>query len=502
MAEATLVSPIFQDDAMWLKGNLHVHTSRSDGRWEPQEMIAAYARLGHGFLGLSDHDVFGTADGLDPYGMVLLPGNEVSGNGPHLLDVGAKTKVEPHPDRQKVIDQIAAESGFAVLCHPSWMAEWNHYSFETLMRLRGYVGIEIYNGVVMDQPGSHLAIDKWDRLLFAGKTVWGFANDDAHRAEQIGRGWNVVRVTERTPEAVLEALRTGAFYATTGVEVETASCEGPELRVVAPNADAFNVFKTNGARIGWAEGPELRFDVTDVMSPQIRLECYGRGGACAWLQPMRIKGGIYEHLFNRFAELEALERPTLHALRAGGDPEPVGDLSDPLWREAERSANFLRMSDGEPSDVTTEVSAVATKDRVTIAVRCWEPRLDAMRLRSTPENLANLWADDSVELFIDVAGRGDDYIQVLVNAEGNFCVLAPKRGEYLDPGIEARAGRVEGGWSVEVSLPLEVIGASSAPGSRWGFHVCRNRNPVPEALVWSWVGSTNHSPAKFGSLVF
>ena len=502
MSDATLVSAIFQDDAMWLKGNLHVHTSRSDGRWEPAEMIAAYAGLGHGFLGFSDHDVFGKADGRDAHGMVLVPGNEVSGNGPHLLDVGAKTRVEPHPNRQKVIDQIAAESGFAVLCHPSWQEEWNHYSFEALMRLQGYGGIEIFNGVVMDMAGSHLAIDKWDRLLFAGKAVLGFANDDAHRREQIGRGWNVVRVTERTPEAVLEALRTGAFYASTGVEIETISCDGAELTVVAPNADAFNVFKMNGARIASAEGSELHFDAIDVMSRHIRVECYGRGGRAAWLQPMTIKGGTYEKLFNRFAQLEALERPVLHALRAERDPELTGSMDDPLWADAERSANFLRMSDGEPSDVTTRVSAIATKDKVTIAVRCQEPNLDAMRLKSTPENLANLWADDSVELFIDVRGAADDYIQVLVNAVGKFCVLAPKRGEYLDPGIEAKAGRVEDGWSVEVSFPLDVLGASSAPGTRWGFHVCRNRNPVPEALIWSWVGSTNHSPAKFGSLVF
>jgi len=502
MSDATLVSAVFKNDARWLKGNLHAHTSRSDGRFEPQEVIAAYAALGHDFFGFSDHDVFGTADGLDPCGMVLLPGNEVSGNGPHLLDVGARTRVDPHPDRQRVIDAINAAGGFAVLCHPSWMEEWNHYSFEMLMRLQEYAGIEIYNGLVLDQSGCHLATDKWDRLLSAGRTVWGFANDDAHRPEQTGRGWNVVRVTERTPEAVLDALRTGAFYASTGVEIETLACDGPELHLVAPNADRIDVFRLNGIRVATSDGGELHFDATDVMSRYIRVECYGRGGATAWLQPMIIRGGTYGKLFNRFAELEGLENPTLVALHADHAPALTGNLDDPLWRDAEWSGNFLRMTDGEPSEVNTEVAAIASEGLVTIGVRCWEPKLDALRLRTTDDNLSSIWADDSVEIFLDVAGRGDDYVQVLVNAAGKFCVLAPKRGEYLDPGIEARAGRVAGGWSVEVKLPVALLGASTEPGTHWGLHVCRNRNPVDEHLVWSWVGTTNHCPTRFGTLAF
>ena len=502
MSDAALVSAVF-GDGMWLKGNLHAHTTRSDGRPEPQEMLAAYAALGHEFYGFGDHDCHGTGDGLDPCGMVLLSGNEVSGNGPHLLDVGARRKVEPHPDRQIVIDDINATSGFAVLCHPSWMEEWNHYSFEALMRLKHYVGIEIFNGGVLDMSGSHLAVDKWDRLLSAGRTCWGFANDDAHRAETIGRGWNVVRVTERTPEAVLEALRTGAFYASTGVEIESISSEGGEFHLVAPNADRIDVFRMNGVRIGTVDSSELRLDVTDVMSRYIRVECYGRGGATAWLQPIVIQGGTYERLFKRFAELETEEHPTLHALSAEREPKLTGHIDDPLWTDAERSTNFLRMSDGERPHVATEVSAIASADSVTIAVRCEEPDLEALRLNTTQDNRSSIWADDSVEVFLDVGGRGDDYIQVLVNAAGNCCVLAPKRWEYLDPGVVAKAGRVEDGWSVEVRFPLDVLGGSTSPGTRWGLHVCRNRYPEPaEALVWSWVGSTNHQPTRFGSLVF
>ena len=92
-----------------------------------------------------------------------------------------------------------------------------------------------------DMPYQVVLID-YDEALFA---PMGF---EAAMLAEVGARWETHQL--RTPEAVLDALRTGAFYASTGVEVETVSCSGTELTVVAPNADAFNVFKMNGARIG------------------------------------------------------------------------------------------------------------------------------------------------------------------------------------------------------------------------------------------------------------
>ena len=215
MPKVRLDSPILKvgSGAKWLKGNLHVHTTRSDGKSEPQDVVRAYAKLGHDFLMLSDHDVFAELKGLDPCGMVLLPGNEICGGSSHLLDVGARRRVAPAYDRQVIINDVNRTSGFAVLCHPNWTENFNHYRYEQLLELADYAGIEIFNGVVWDMPGSHLSVDKWDRLLAAGKVVWGYANDDAHRLEQTGRGCNVVRVKSRTPRAILDALRKGCFYA-------------------------------------------------------------------------------------------------------------------------------------------------------------------------------------------------------------------------------------------------------------------------------------------------
>ena len=44
-------------DGRWLMGNLHAHTTASDGRRPHQEVLDDYAGRGYGFLMISDHDI-------------------------------------------------------------------------------------------------------------------------------------------------------------------------------------------------------------------------------------------------------------------------------------------------------------------------------------------------------------------------------------------------------------------------------------------------------------
>ena len=426
MAGLRIDMPYLQDKrALWLKGNLHTHTTRSDGQSSPQEMIRAYAKLGLDFLMLSDHDVFGDVSGLDPCGMVLITGNEISGNGPHLLDVGARTKVAPHQNRQRVIDAIAKKSGFPILCHPNWLEHFNHYPYETLLELEGYAGVEIFNGVVLDLPGSHLAIDKWDRLLAAGKKVWGYAHDDAHCLAHVGRGCNIVRARSRTKAAILDALRNGSFYASSGVEIESITSKGSVLIVRAPKADLISVFAPYGARIFSSKGPELRFDTSNLMAPFVRVECYGRGGATAWTQPIVIWGGSFDAQRKRSEALARKPLPTLKALHSDRAPEFTGKMLDPLWKKAKPSSRFLNIRDGSKPAVKTELRAIATSTHVFLSARCEEPQLDAMRVSVTPENTGAIWSDDSVEFFFDIEGKGRSECQIIVNAAGSFMGTQP-----------------------------------------------------------------------------
>lgn len=85
-------------NAVWLRGNLHTHSTRSDGAHAPQDVIRMYAKAGYDFLMMSDHDIHTTpADyaALKTHGLSMLPGNEITANGVHMLHVDADRLVPP-----------------------------------------------------------------------------------------------------------------------------------------------------------------------------------------------------------------------------------------------------------------------------------------------------------------------------------------------------------------------------------------------------------------------
>lgn len=292
-----LESPYDNAGGRWLRGNLHTHTKRSDGAASPQSMVMVYAARGYDFLALSDHDQEPlAADAVDSCGLILLPAVEISAGCPHVLDIGAKKLPTPAKRLQTLLDEIDASGGLAILCHPNWEEHFNHYPWELLLTLTNYTGIEIFNGLCLDHPGSHLALDKWDRLLGAGRRVLGFANDDAHSPDETARGWNMVQAAARTPEAILDALRRGSLYASSGVTIERIVCEGSSLFVRAPGVQQIALIGRHGRRVQHVHGPELKFDAKDFGGPYLRFECYGAGSATAWSQPIYVRGGRWDEL--------------------------------------------------------------------------------------------------------------------------------------------------------------------------------------------------------------
>jgi hypothetical protein len=273
----------------WLAGNLHAHTTSSDGQREHQAVIDDYAGRGHGFLMISDHDIYTALEDYEQYdaqGMIMVPGNEISANGPHVLHVGATDWVEPHADRQQVIDEVnATGGGFSIFNHPNWQASFNHCPQELMERCEGYVGLEIYNGVISRLQGSPYATNRWDMLLTQGRRVWGFAHDDSHAATgDVGLGWNVVYVTEETAGGVVEALRMGRFYASTGVEIAEIRVEGNRIAIETENAARIVALKAGAVRLGMVDGRGMEVEVPEGVG-YVRFECWGDGEAFAWTQP-------------------------------------------------------------------------------------------------------------------------------------------------------------------------------------------------------------------------
>jgi hypothetical protein len=493
--EASIQSPYYDGPgAVWLRGNLHTHSTRSDGALPPQETIEKYRALWYDFLMLSDHDTLGEPETLNSDGMLLIRGNEISAAGPHLLHVGATKKIEPGEDRQQVIDAVNADGGLAILCHPNWQEHFNHCTYEKLLELKNYAGIEILNGTCMRLPGEARATDKWDRVLATGRMIWGYGNDDMHKEYEQALAWTVVRAKARTADAVVEALKAGSCYVSSGVEIQQIRSTGSVLHVFAPTAQAMAVFGDYGARLHYQLGNEVYFDVAQLRHSYVRVECYGAGGQMAWTQPFVIRGGKAEYL-RQLGE----DKPVLQAARVTAEPKLTGRLDDPAWKKAEGTTRFLDMKNGDPADVATSIQCLLTPDHLVLGVRCSEPQMDKIKTNVTADGDANTWNDDSVEIFVDAGASGVKYLQAMVSAAGfGYSTWMPAGGKGPIPMIATSKGADS--WTMEVAIPLATFG-NVPPKGEWGLHVCRNRKAVRATYFWAWVGSSNHTPTKYGRLI-
>jgi hypothetical protein len=276
----------------WLRGNLHCHSTRSDGARPPQGVIDDYARRGYDFLMLSDHDIFSAPEDYakwDSKGMILICGNEVSASGVHVLHVDADRRVEPHKRRQQVFEEINKTKGFAIVAHPNWTGNFDHCPAEKMLEWTGYLGVEVYNGLVEWHQGSAYGDDKWDMALTEGKRIWGFANDDSHRGvHDIELGWNIVYTYEKSVKGLMEAMRAGRFYPSTGVTITDVKVEGNKITVTTKDAQRIAAILDSGRRFACVDASTMTVEVPEGAS-YVRFECFGAGERMAWTQPFFIE---------------------------------------------------------------------------------------------------------------------------------------------------------------------------------------------------------------------
>lgn len=215
-------------DQKWHRGNLHTHTTVSDGRKSPEEAIAAYRAEGYDFLAITDHRIFGA--GREEEDFVLIPAAEYDLNdfdhreAFHILGLGIRENITEQNDLppQQLIDGIRAKGGLAVLAHPGWSL-LEHASAQ---KLTGYEAIEIYNGVSEFYSGRGYYGDFVDTLASKGQDYPLLATDDDHFYElDFASGWIMLQTDDFTVAGILQAIRDRRFYATQGPEIHQITVE-------------------------------------------------------------------------------------------------------------------------------------------------------------------------------------------------------------------------------------------------------------------------------------
>jgi len=301
--------PAFTAKGRFWRGNLHTHSTRSDGVLSPEEVCRRYKAEGYDFMALTDHfvgaygyPIVDTVPMRDAgfttiLGAELHSGAMANGELWHILAVGLPADFAPSNSPsfvpvagQETGAEIAARAvaagAFVAIAHP----QWSGLTLADARTITAAHAVEIYNhGCAMgcDRPDGFAIADL---LLTEGRKLTLIATDDAHFSEpdHFG-GWVMVKAEANEPEALLSALKAGHFYSSQGPQLRDVRIEGGKLIVECSAVSSI-------VALGWGTGAkavhghsmtrgEVSLDRLNN-SPWIRAAVIDAAGKRAWSNPI------------------------------------------------------------------------------------------------------------------------------------------------------------------------------------------------------------------------
>ena len=288
----------FAQPGRFYRGNLHGHSTNSDGNWSPAEYCRRYRDEGYDFVALTDHyhvsdtRQYRSDDFTTLIGSELHPGQIESGSDWHLLAVGLPLDfaIPRRSETGASAARRAMEAGaFVTAAHPNWYS-LTVADFEALGAVDA---VECYNGNsdgVDDRGYGWFFINS---LLHRGHRVGAIAVDDVHAKGNIRDyfcGWVYVKADALGPEALLQALKAGHYYASTGPKIYNVEPYGRN-KVVVESSPASQIYLTGtrpGARRAAGEHiTRAEFSLSELYSsPWFRVTVRDKFGGRAWTNPV------------------------------------------------------------------------------------------------------------------------------------------------------------------------------------------------------------------------
>ena len=294
------------------KGNLHSHSTVSDGKHPPEELKRMYTEKGYSFLALTDHNIYGSFDELCDEKFITIPGVEIDHNYDgfrvdHLVCIGIEGKnTIAHGTRfpydmwetgeaQEITDYFNARGNIVFYAHPNGCK----VGHREVTDLNGLYGLEIFNSGCETILKCGLSESFYDKMLFLrrntpdGHLPYCIASDDAHlEIRDFFHGWIVVKAKELTRKAITQAILDGSFYASRGPEIydfyiedEKAVFECSPCRTVYLFSDNRNFCHIHKEDTG-CDITRVEFDIHGLEFPYLRAVCVANDGYEAWTQPI------------------------------------------------------------------------------------------------------------------------------------------------------------------------------------------------------------------------
>ena len=275
------------------KGQLHIHTTNSDGAYTPEEALEAYKKNGYDFIAFTEHNSFtpgGMHDGVLVIGGIELDKNIIEEKyraAHHIIgiDLDGERFVLPErgADPQKLIDALKAAGGMVIYAHPAW----SMVSAEEIKPLRGIDAVEVMNGVsqVFHERGD--SSQQMDKLVSEGYVYNMVASDDVHYYKG-ELAYTATYAVCDSLEGVCGALRSGSTYCSTGPRFKSLYAENGKIFVECTEAEKIlfmsDIFYSSRERFHVSEGePFTCASYTPCANDtHIRVEIVDKNGRKAW----------------------------------------------------------------------------------------------------------------------------------------------------------------------------------------------------------------------------
>jgi hypothetical protein len=230
-------------ESEWQCGELHIHSEHSDGRWTIADIAERARGRNLDFLFLTDHN---TATGVDLLcarlgdAVAVHPGIELTTYHGHALALGADRWLDWRTGlRGRTANDVARDvrdaGAFFVVAHPDAPPDdactgcrWTYPDFDPSWA----DAVEVWGGL-WDGPEERNqgCLDLWRSWLNAGHRLTATGATDAHRPED----WEgavpltYVRAADASLSAILEALRAGRTYVSSGPFLELRALRGGQV---------------------------------------------------------------------------------------------------------------------------------------------------------------------------------------------------------------------------------------------------------------------------------
>ncbi|MFC7097882.1 PHP domain-containing protein [Halobaculum marinum] len=168
----------------------HVHSEESyDGHDSVELLLEQASDIGLDGIVVTDHDAIDeslrAADLAPEYGLVGIPGVEVSTGAGHLLAIGVEEQPEPRRPFGETVEEIRDMGGVAVVPHPFQRTRHG----VRRRQLSDCDGVEVYNSWLFTGYRNRRA-----RRFAEANGYPGVAASDAHHARYLGRAFTEVTV--------------------------------------------------------------------------------------------------------------------------------------------------------------------------------------------------------------------------------------------------------------------------------------------------------------------